>query len=55
MRVKVPVKLLTLDIAASTVERCEAVSVIVFEPFVRLKLDIVKTVVEPFFMVSVWV
>ncbi len=36
---KVPVKLLTLDIAASIVVRCDAVSVIVFEPLTSARLD----------------
>jgi hypothetical protein len=52
---KVPVKLLTLDIAASTVERCDAVSVIVFEPLESDKLVIVNIVVEPFLITSLCV
>lgn len=52
---KVPVKLFTLDIAASTVERCDEVSVIVFEPLVSDRLEIVNTVVEPFLSTSVCV
>ena len=55
MSSKVPVKLFIFDITASTVDRCAAVSVIVFEPFTRLKLEIVKTVVEPFLITSVCV
>ena len=52
---KVPVKLFRADIAASTVERCAAVSVTVFEPLARVKPVIVKTVVEPFLITSVCV
>ena len=50
-----PVKLFRADIAASTAERCAAVSVIVFEPLDKLKPVIVKTVVEPFLITSVCV
>lgn len=52
---KVPLKLLMFAIAESTVERCEEVSVIVFEPLESDNPESVSTVEEPFLITSVCV